>query len=309
MSSGSRRDMFELFFTAYGRINWRDKLWKLIQNLARVTAWAAAPQQQARSHLNALWLHDSAAALARGISSSRKGFRMGKWLRPLERLLTVLFIALRHGSSMSIASIGGHDSLVNESNRSVHHHLTKCLARSCMVGYGVWDNLVFLSSIGALGGRARDRAKVYKIRSHTFRFFGNLLDAVLAFREWSRLHSLGQGMAGSNSRAYESNRQSEDRQWRGDTRPDKLDVRFSEKVTVAAKSRQCLESSDPLALQRARDKTVYAFFGKCCSAFESFSHGKFSAWMFGRDINPGLIGLSGILSSSLVLYVKWPETK
>ena len=71
----------------------------------------------------------------------------------------------------------------------------------------------------------------------------------------------GKSKAGRGLFSRNREKQSEDRQWRGDTRPDKLDVRFSEKVTVAAKSRQCLESSDPerldpLALQRARDKAL-----------------------------------------------------
>ena len=77
----------------------------------------------------------------------------------------------------------------------------------------------------------------------------------------------------------------------------------------AANSSRRRDSLDGDTLRQARESALRAFLCKCCSAFESFSHAKFCARLIGQDISPGLIGLSGIVSSSLVLYAKWPDDK
>ena len=157
MGSASRA---ELFFAAYGRVEWRDKLWKLLQNLARLVAWAAWERRGVSGNAGEADLGDVAANLARGISTSRKGFRMGKWLLPLGRLVVDLRFFVRNGMDVSF-------------REGVCKRLAKMLARGFMAGYGVWDNLVFLSSIGTLGGRSQTKA--FKITSHKFRLFGNVL--------------------------------------------------------------------------------------------------------------------------------------
>jgi hypothetical protein len=289
------------FFTAYGRVEWRDKLWKLLQNLARVVAWAVVPQQQAGRVVDVVGLGDAAAAFARGISTSRKGFRLGKWLRPLERLLAMLVVVTRMGrrTNAELSGDGGNNAIVPRTNANVLQ-LATSLARGCMVGYGVWDNLVFLSSVGVLGDRARGRAKAYKIRSHKFRFFGNVLDAMLTYREWSHLCSIGVGVVGSRVAGKRRNGQ------RGGA-PRDDDDDDGRTGPFASNSSQRRGSLDGDALRQARENALRAYLCKCCSAFESFSHAKFCARVLGRDISPGLIGLSGIVSSSLVLYAKWPD--
>ena len=93
-------------------------------------------------------LGDVAANLARGISTSRKGFRMGKWLLPLGRLVVDLRFFVRNGMEVSF-------------REGVCKRLAKMLARGFMAGYGVWDNLVFLSSIGRQNVARPRRSKLH----------------------------------------------------------------------------------------------------------------------------------------------------
>ena len=280
----------ELFFAAYGRVEWRDKLWKLLQNVARLLAWAVSKWQgTSLGYGGGAAVRGAAVALAGSISSSRKGFRMGKWLLPLQRLLAGINFFVRGGAME--ASLGS----------SVKKQLANTVARGCMLGYGVWDNLVFLSSAGTLGDHALSQKKMFKIRSHRFRFFGNVLDAGLAYIDWSRMKSSCDTMVGAGTNSTEQGEREHNEQ---------RFLRQTEEASVPGtgdmSSNRCRMVSCGDMLQQKKRKKLHRLICKSCSAFESFSHSKFCMAVFGGDVSPGLIGLSGILSSLLVLWDKWP---
>ena len=267
------------FLKAYAELEWRDKLWKFVQNLARIVSWAQQRKRRPRNELirGATGIDNyagaKAAALARGLSTSRKGFRLGKWLRPLQKMCSTAL-------PWSIVAEGTWKDVAGEASI---HPLAQWVAWACMVGYGVWDNLVFLYSVGVFRRhrKAQDLAKMCKIRSHKFRFCGNVLDVLLACRRWLKLRGESFSLRCKPCRRENS---------QGKKGKD-----------IPAEDRLCV-------LQMEMENSLRVIVLKACSAFESFSHSGFCVYLFGRAVSPGLIGLSGVLSSSIVLQSKWPAT-
>ena len=135
--------MLESFLKIYDTTDGRDKLWKLVQYSSRGFSWM---------------LEDTRLKhLYKGLSLSRKGFRLGKWLKELNKLLK--------------------DTAKQVVEVTVEHQLL-VFARMTMIVYLIFDNLIFLAKSKIV----KFDAAALKLRGHKFRFLATLAHIYLQWK-------------------------------------------------------------------------------------------------------------------------------
>ena len=261
----------EVLARLYCNLEARDKLWKAVQNVSRITQWV--------QRLVAADGSDGSGATARilwkQMSLTRKGFRLGKSLLHLEKLQNLLARKVS-GSSNSSA---------------VLETALQVLSRACLFCYAFWDSCLFLAKVKLL---STSRATAFKVYGHRFKLVGNLAGIALGAIEWTRTRTaVAQATQVLAIPKFASQTSSLT------LRADRIEIRD-----------EVQEDAAQATLYRAEEraeKATLKLVKASVDAFDAFNNSGVAVRLLGRSANDGVMGCAALVSASCVLYREWPR--
>ena len=134
----------------------RDKTWKFIQNLSRITFYfltTISGNPTSGERARSLW---------KNLSNARKGFRLGK--------------SITHADKLQIA--------INSKNKSQTYKLLVVMRRSCLFFHEIFDNFYWFSKSDLISSKL---SNYYKLWSYTLKFWGEFFGMLLNYTEMLRM--------------------------------------------------------------------------------------------------------------------------